>query len=153
MTTRKMQQDPILVTGVAGFIGFHTAARLLERGERVIGLDNVNDYYDVRLKKARLAKLKPFKQFTFTKTEMLKGTGQLYVNGKKVAEGAIDKTVGGAFSLSETFDVGVDNGTPVSNNYKAKDHFPFTGQIDKVVITLTGEDADMPKEQVNPGVD
>src|SRR2546421_8541964 len=70
MTTRKMQQAPILVTGVAGFIGFHTAARLLERGERVIGLDNVNDYYDVRLKKARLAKLKPFKQFTFAKTDL-----------------------------------------------------------------------------------
>ena len=61
MTTRKTQHSPILVTGVAGFIGFHTATRLLERGERVIGLDNVNDYYDVRLKKARLAKLKPFK--------------------------------------------------------------------------------------------
>ena len=70
MTTRKTQHSPILVTGVAGFIGFHTAARLLERGERVIGLDNVNDYYDVRLKKARLAKLKPFKQFTFTKTDL-----------------------------------------------------------------------------------
>ena len=59
MTTRKRQHSPILVTGAAGFIGFHTAIRLLERGERVIGLDNVNDYYDVRLKKARLAKLKP----------------------------------------------------------------------------------------------
>jgi len=70
MTTRKTQQAPILVTGVAGFIGFHTATRLLERGERVIGLDNVNDYYDVRLKKARLAKLKPFKQFTFTKIDL-----------------------------------------------------------------------------------
>ena len=70
MTTRNTQQAPILVTGVAGFIGFHTAARLLEGGERVIGLDNVNDYYDVRLKKARLAKLKPFKQFTFTKTDL-----------------------------------------------------------------------------------
>ena len=70
MTTRKTQHAPILVTGVAGFIGFHTAVRLLERGERVIGLDNVNDYYDVRLKKARLAKLKPFKQFTFTKTDL-----------------------------------------------------------------------------------
>jgi arylsulfatase len=85
-------------------------------------------------------------KFNFIKTGMLKGTGELYVNGKKVAEGAIDKTVGGAFSLSETFDVGVDNGTPVSNNYKTKDHFPFTGQIDKVVITLTGEDADVAKE-------
>jgi UDP-glucuronate 4-epimerase len=70
MTTRKTQYSPILVTGVAGFIGFHAAARLLERGERVIGLDNVNDYYDVRLKKARLAKLKPFKQFTFTKIDL-----------------------------------------------------------------------------------
>ena len=67
---------------------------------------------------------------------MLKGTAELYVNGKKVAEGAIDQTVPGSFSLSETFDVGVDNGTPVSKNYKAKDHFPFTGQIDKVVINL-----------------
>lgn len=70
MATRKTAQAPILVTGVAGFIGFHTAIRLLERGEKVIGLDNVNDYYDVRLKKARLAKLKPFKQFTFTKTDL-----------------------------------------------------------------------------------
>ena len=76
-------------------------------------------------------------KFNFIKTGMLKGTGELYVNGKKVAEGVIDKTHPGSFSLSETFDVGVDNGTPVSNNYKAKDHFPFTGALDKVVINLT----------------
>jgi arylsulfatase len=75
-------------------------------------------------------------KFNFVKTGMLKGTGELYVNGKKVAEAPIDKTVPGSFSLSETFDVGVDNGTPVSNNYKAKDHYRFTGEIDKVVITL-----------------
>ena len=75
MTTRKTQQAPILVTGVAGFIGFHTATRLLERGERVIGLDNVNDYYDVRLKKARLAKLKPFKSFSFTKLDLANRVG------------------------------------------------------------------------------
>lgn len=75
-------------------------------------------------------------KFNFVKTGMFKGTGELYVNGKKVAESAIDHTAPGTFSLSETFDVGVDNGTPVSNNYKMKDHFPFTGQIDKVVIKL-----------------
>lgn len=75
MTVRKKQQDPILVTGVAGFIGFHTAIRLLERGEQVIGLDNVNDYYDVRLKKARLAKLKPFKLFSFTKLDLANRVG------------------------------------------------------------------------------
>jgi arylsulfatase len=85
-------------------------------------------------------------KFNFIKTGMLKGTGELYVNGKKVAEGALDHTVPGTFSLSETFDVGVDNGTPVSNNYKQKDHFPFTGQIDKVTITLTAPDTDKLKE-------
>ncbi len=47
----------ILVTGAAGFIGFHVAARLLARGEAVTGFDNVNDYYDVALKEARLAEL------------------------------------------------------------------------------------------------
>ena len=73
---------------------------------------------------------------------MLKGTGELYVNGKKVAEGALEKTVPGSFSLSETFDVGVDNGTPVSSNYEKNGRFPFTGQIDKVIINLTGEDTD-----------
>jgi len=58
------------------------------------------------------------------------------VNAEKVAEGGIDQTVPGTFSLSESFDLGVDNGTPVSNNYKTKDHFPFTGELDKLTITL-----------------
>ena len=44
----------ILVTGTAGFIGYHLALKLLERGDEVIGLDNINDYYDVNLKYARL---------------------------------------------------------------------------------------------------
>lgn len=47
----------ILVTGTAGFIGFHLAKKLLERGDEVVGLDNINDYYDVNLKHARLAEL------------------------------------------------------------------------------------------------
>ena len=47
----------ILVTGTAGFIGFHLAKKLLERGDEVVGLDNINDYYDVNLKYGRLKKL------------------------------------------------------------------------------------------------
>lgn len=55
----------VLVTGAAGFIGYHTAERLLARGEEVLGLDNVNDYYDVRLKEARLARLARHPGFSF----------------------------------------------------------------------------------------
>ena len=54
----------ILVTGTAGFIGMHTAERLLERGDDVIGIDNMNDYYDVNLKKARLSRLKTYAHYT-----------------------------------------------------------------------------------------
>ncbi len=55
----------ILVTGAAGFIGAALSLRLLERGDDVIGVDNLNDYYDVNLKHARLAHLTPYKNFKF----------------------------------------------------------------------------------------
>jgi len=60
----------IIVTGAAGFIGFHVAISLLARGERVIGLDNVNNYYDVRLKEARLAKLTAHPDFAFHRLDI-----------------------------------------------------------------------------------
>jgi UDP-glucuronate 4-epimerase len=55
----------LLITGAAGFIGYHLAARMLEAGEPVIGIDNLNDYYDVALKRARLARLERHEGFTF----------------------------------------------------------------------------------------
>jgi UDP-glucuronate 4-epimerase len=55
----------ILVTGVAGFIGMHVAQILLKRGDEVVGIDNLNDYYDPKLKLARLEQIKPFSNFTF----------------------------------------------------------------------------------------
>jgi UDP-glucuronate 4-epimerase len=60
----------ILVTGAAGFIGFHVAKALLQRGDRVVGVDNLNDYYDVRLKEARLAQLHALPGFSFTKLDV-----------------------------------------------------------------------------------
>lgn len=61
---------PILVTGAAGFIGFHTAVRLLQQGHKVVGVDNLNDYYDVQLKLDRLGELKNFAEFTFVKADI-----------------------------------------------------------------------------------
>jgi len=60
----------VLVTGAAGFIGFHVCRSLLERGDKVVGVDNLNDYYDVTLKKARLAELAPFAAFTFIRMDI-----------------------------------------------------------------------------------
>lgn len=59
-----------LITGAAGFIGFYLSRQLLEKGCRVIGIDNINDYYDVNLKHERLEKLKPFENFTFIKGDI-----------------------------------------------------------------------------------
>ena len=66
---------PILVTGAAGFIGFHLSARLLAAGRRVVGIDNLNDYYDVRLKEARLARLATDKGFVFQKLDLADSSG------------------------------------------------------------------------------
>lgn len=59
-----------LITGAAGFIGFNLCMKLLLRGDRVIGLDNLNDYYDVNLKKARLAILEKYENFSFIKGDL-----------------------------------------------------------------------------------
>lgn len=60
----------ILITGAAGFIGFHSANRLLQAGHHVVGIDNLNPYYDVRLKTARLELLEKFDNFSFIKIDL-----------------------------------------------------------------------------------
>lgn len=60
----------VLVTGAAGFIGFHVSGRLLERGDTVVGLDNLNDYYDPSLKEARLDMLRPNDAFSFHRLDL-----------------------------------------------------------------------------------
>ena len=59
-----------LVTGAAGFIGYYLSKKLLEQGCRVIGIDNINDYYDVNLKHTRLGNLEPYERFTFIKSDI-----------------------------------------------------------------------------------
>ena len=65
----------LLVTGAAGFIGYHTARLLAERGDQVVGIDNLNDYYDVTLKHSRLKQLEPFRSFRFQKLDVADRAG------------------------------------------------------------------------------
>jgi len=65
-----VERERILVTGAAGFIGFHLCRRLLGEGQRVVGIDNLNDYYDVRLKQARLEMLEKDAGFSFLKIDL-----------------------------------------------------------------------------------
>ena len=60
----------ILITGSSGFIGFHLSKQLLEKGHKIHGIDNMNKYYDVKLKKARLRILRKYKNFSFTKIDI-----------------------------------------------------------------------------------
>lgn len=71
MSDKSLDKNKIyLVTGAAGFIGYYLSKRILENGCKVIGIDNINDYYDVDLKYSRLEKLNEFKNFTFIKEDI-----------------------------------------------------------------------------------
>ena len=83
----KIKNKNILVTGAAGFIGFHLSKRLLDDGNNVVGIDNINDYYDVNLKLARLAILQKYSNFTFYKKDIadLHDMEILFSNQRKTA--------------------------------------------------------------------
>jgi len=80
----------VLLTGAAGFIGYHVARALLGRGERVVGVDNVNDYYDPALKQARLAQLEASGSFAFHRADVADGGAVQQVLAK---EPGIDRVI------------------------------------------------------------
>jgi UDP-glucuronate 4-epimerase len=91
----------ILVTGSAGFIGFHLCQRLLQRGDKVVGIDNLNDYYDVFLKQARLAQLKKLPNFSFQKLDLANQEGMTQLFATQHFDGVVNLAaqVGVRFSV------------------------------------------------------
>ncbi|WP_423062528.1 NAD-dependent epimerase [Candidiatus Paracoxiella cheracis] len=95
----------ILVTGCAGFIGYHLAEQLLARGDHVVGLDNLNDYYDVALKKARLANLKTSPNFEFVKLDLSdrNGMADLFKNHQFDVVVNLAAQAGVRYSITDPF--------------------------------------------------
>ena len=95
----------VLVTGAAGFIGAALAHALLDRGDEVIGIDNVNDYYDVRLKEARLDRLRPRKGFLFHKLDIVERApmAELFAAGEFDAVVHLAAQAGVRYSIENPF--------------------------------------------------
>ncbi len=95
----------LLVTGAAGFIGFHLSKRLLMMGEEVLGIDNLNDYYDVGLKQARLAQLENYKNFRFCKLDISDRTtmAELFANNLPSKVIHLAAQAGVRYSLSNPY--------------------------------------------------
>src|SRR4051812_1085763 len=79
----------VLVTGAAGFIGSHVCRRLLDRGDDVLGVDNLNPYYDPQLKRDRLAQLARYPAFKFSLLDL----AETAATGRLIAAGKFDVTV------------------------------------------------------------
>lgn len=95
----------ILVTGAAGFIGSALAIRLLERGDAVVGIDNLNDYYDPRLKEARLARIADHPRFSFHKLDVAdrRGMAELFARNRFDAVMHLAAQAGVRYSLENPF--------------------------------------------------
>jgi UDP-glucuronate 4-epimerase len=99
--TSRIDYTPVLVTGAAGFIGYHLSRRLLHDGHSVVGVDSMNDYYDRSLKDARLAELTPHPHFRFVRLDLAdrEGTERLFADVKPAYVAHLAAQAGVRYSL------------------------------------------------------
>src|SRR5690625_2187162 len=99
-----------LITGAAGFIGFYLSKKLLDEGCQVIGIDNLNDYYDVNLKHDRLEQLEPYEKFTFIKGDISDKEGLMDIFAEYRPDNVVNLAAqAGVRYLLEELDVHVES--------------------------------------------
>ncbi len=136
----------ILVTGSAGFIGFHLSKNLLEAGDHVVGLDNINDYYDVRLKKSRLELLKKSKRFQFAKIDLTdkKRVDSLFSKNKFDAVIHLAAQAGVRYSLTHPYAYLESNLNGFLNILEASRNFRHSHLIYASSSSVYGANKNMP---------
>lgn len=136
----------ILVTGAAGFIGMHVAARLSQTGHNVTGIDNLNDYYDVRLKQARLDVLKPYSNFRFFKMDLAdrERVNELFSDGKFERVIHLAAQAGVRYSLENPHAYVQSNIVGFTNILEACRHFPVNHLIYASSSSVYGANRKLP---------
>jgi UDP-glucuronate 4-epimerase len=136
----------VLVTGVAGFIGMHVAVRLLADGHEVIGIDNLNDYYDVRLKQARLAHIGSPNQFYFEKLDLCDraGINRLFVERRPEIVINLAAQAGVRYSLENPHSYIESNLVGFTNILEACRHFEAEHLVYASSSSVYGLNEEMP---------
>ena len=136
----------VLVTGAAGFIGMHVTKRLLADGHEVIGLDNINDYYDVRLKHARLAHIGSPNQFFFEKLDLVDrdAINQLFAECRPEIVINLAAQAGVRYSLDNPHSYIESNLIGFTNILEACRHFKVVHLVYASSSSVYGSNEDMP---------
>jgi UDP-glucuronate 4-epimerase len=136
----------LLVTGAAGFIGSHTAERLLARGHEVVGVDNLNEYYDVKLKEARLARLSHLAGFRFEKLDLAEEapTRALFARERFVRVAHLAAQAGVRYSLQEPHTYVRSNVTGTLNVLEGCRHHGVEHLVYASTSSVYGANTNMP---------